>query len=81
MDESPRWLIVRGDHRRAREVLERAARWNKMDLPPPEELDALMKNIQKEVRVGGGESWRGNDQEMEEGVIKKEGEMAKRRRE
>lgn len=30
---------------------------------------------------GGGESWRGNDQEMEEGVIKKEGEMAKRRRE
>lgn len=48
LDESPRWLIVRGDHRRAREVLERAARWNKMDLPPPEELDALMKNIQKE---------------------------------
>ncbi|ROT74881.1 hypothetical protein C7M84_006638 [Penaeus vannamei] len=28
MDESPRWLAVRGQHRRALRVLQRAARWN-----------------------------------------------------
>ncbi|XP_042893134.1 organic cation transporter protein-like [Penaeus japonicus] len=48
LDESPRWLIVRGHHQRAKEVLQRAARLNRVELPPSEELEALMKNIQKE---------------------------------
>nr|XP_027214861.1 solute carrier family 22 member 24-like [Penaeus vannamei] len=34
MDESPRWLAVRGQHRRALRVLQRAARWNGVALPP-----------------------------------------------
>ncbi|ROT74876.1 putative organic cation transporter protein-like isoform X4 [Penaeus vannamei] len=33
MDESPRWLAVRGQHRRALRVLQRAARWNGVALP------------------------------------------------
>ncbi|XP_042890653.1 solute carrier family 22 member 8-like [Penaeus japonicus] len=49
LDESPRWLIVRGHHQRAKEVLQRAARLNRVELPPSEELEALMKNIQSEV--------------------------------
>ncbi|ROT74859.1 putative organic cation transporter protein-like [Penaeus vannamei] len=38
MDESPRWLAVRGQHRRALRVLQRAARWNGVALPPEDEL-------------------------------------------
>ncbi|XP_071547611.1 organic cation transporter protein-like [Panulirus ornatus] len=47
LDESPRWLIVNGHFERAQKVLKRAARWNNVDLPPAEELDRLMKTIQK----------------------------------
>ncbi|ROT75799.1 putative organic cation transporter protein-like [Penaeus vannamei] len=42
MDESPRWLIVRGQFDRARRVLQRAARWNKTQLPSEEALNNLM---------------------------------------
>ncbi|XP_064084807.1 organic cation transporter protein-like isoform X3 [Macrobrachium nipponense] len=48
MDESPRWLIVEGKFERANKVLRRAARWNKVTLPPQEELNALMRTIQGE---------------------------------
>ncbi|XP_064089781.1 organic cation transporter protein-like isoform X2 [Macrobrachium nipponense] len=34
LDESPRWLLVRGKHTHACEVLKKAARWNKVTLPP-----------------------------------------------
>lgn len=49
LDESPRWLIVRGRHDDALRVLQKAARWNKAQLPPEEELRALMDHIRKEV--------------------------------
>ncbi|XP_050688962.1 organic cation transporter protein-like [Eriocheir sinensis] len=52
LDESPRWLIVNGHFERAKEVLERAAKWNKKTLPPQEELEHLMVAIQREARVG-----------------------------
>ncbi|ROT74878.1 putative organic cation transporter protein-like [Penaeus vannamei] len=44
MDESPRWLAVRGQHRRALRVLQRAARWNGVALPPEDELLLLLKD-------------------------------------
>ncbi|XP_063591330.1 organic cation transporter protein-like [Penaeus indicus] len=43
MDESPRWLMVTGKHERALEVLKKAAKWNKVSLPPENELLTLMK--------------------------------------
>lgn len=49
MDESPRWLIVRGHHEKALKVLQKAARWNKATLPPASNLYALMSDIQEEV--------------------------------
>ncbi|KAK3886471.1 hypothetical protein Pcinc_009342 [Petrolisthes cinctipes] len=48
MDESPRWLIVRGRHDRALTVLQKAARWNKATLPPNSEMRTLMIDIQAE---------------------------------
>ncbi|XP_063591453.1 organic cation transporter protein-like [Penaeus indicus] len=48
LDESPRWLIVRGHHEKALKVLQKAARWNKATLPPPSNLYALMSDIQEE---------------------------------
>ncbi|XP_042889428.1 organic cation transporter protein-like, partial [Penaeus japonicus] len=44
LDESPRWLAVRGQHRRALRVLQKAARWNGVALPPDEELLLLLKD-------------------------------------
>ncbi|XP_045137667.1 organic cation transporter protein-like [Portunus trituberculatus] len=48
MDESPRWLIVRGRHDQAMRVLRKAARWNRVKLQPEADLRALMKEIQEE---------------------------------
>ncbi|KAK8381988.1 hypothetical protein O3P69_015172 [Scylla paramamosain] len=48
MDESPRWLIVRGRHDQAVQVLRKAARWNRVTLQPEADLRALMKEIQEE---------------------------------
>ncbi|KAK4327425.1 hypothetical protein Pmani_002089 [Petrolisthes manimaculis] len=48
MDESPRWLIVRGRHDRALTILQKAARWNKATLPPISEMRTLMIDIQAE---------------------------------
>ncbi|XP_076047509.1 organic cation transporter protein-like [Oratosquilla oratoria] len=45
LDESPRWLIVKGRFDEAVKVLEKAARWNGVTLPPREELIELMKEI------------------------------------
>ncbi|XP_071547413.1 organic cation transporter protein-like isoform X2 [Panulirus ornatus] len=55
LDESPRWLIVRGQHDRALKVLKRAARLNKATLPPNEDLQLMMKDIQKEAEAAAGE--------------------------
>ncbi|XP_069171625.1 organic cation transporter protein-like [Procambarus clarkii] len=52
LDESPRWLIVRGQRGRARRVLEKAARWNKVTLPPEDHLHHLMTQITGEQKDG-----------------------------
>nr|XP_027207376.1 organic cation transporter protein-like [Penaeus vannamei] len=56
LDESPRWLIVRGRHDDALRILRKAARWNKAQLPPEEELRALMDLIRKEALTASTES-------------------------
>ncbi|KAK3885756.1 hypothetical protein Pcinc_010055 [Petrolisthes cinctipes] len=48
LDESPRWLIVRGHHDRALQVLQKAARWNNTSLPPEHQLRKLMTDITEE---------------------------------
>ena len=50
LDESPRWLIIKGKHEKAYKVLEKAFKWNKSSLPPKDKLMALMKEIQ-DVRM------------------------------
>ncbi|XP_045137875.1 organic cation transporter protein-like isoform X2 [Portunus trituberculatus] len=47
MDESPRWLIVRGRHDQAVQVLRKAARWNRVTLQPEADLRVLMNEIQE----------------------------------
>ncbi|XP_069993871.1 organic cation transporter protein isoform X1 [Penaeus vannamei] len=49
MDESPRWLIVRGRHEAALRVLQRASRWNGAKLLPEEDLLALIGDVQREA--------------------------------
>ncbi|KAK4321248.1 hypothetical protein Pmani_007972 [Petrolisthes manimaculis] len=48
IDESPRWLAVVGQHQRALKVLRRAAKLNKVTLPPDQDLLAIMKIIQEQ---------------------------------
>ena len=49
LDESPRWLAVRGYHTHALAVLQRAARWNHVALPPRHRLLQIIKDSQDEV--------------------------------
>ncbi|XP_068234213.1 organic cation transporter protein-like [Palaemon carinicauda] len=49
IDESPRWLAVKGHHERALKVLKKAARWNRATLPP----DDTALQILKESRDDG----------------------------
>lgn len=64
VDESPRWLIVRGRHNEANVTLKKAAKWNKTTLPPVSELWTLMRRIRGQVRelrrtVKGGRDYIG----------------------
>lgn len=49
LDESPRWLIVRGHYDRAIKILQKAARWNKKELPSTDKLQKLMIDIREEL--------------------------------
>ncbi|XP_076028809.1 organic cation transporter protein-like [Oratosquilla oratoria] len=48
LDESPRWLIVKGRYEEAVEVLEKAARWNGSTLPPRKNLLDILGEIASE---------------------------------
>lgn len=45
LDESPRWLLQKGDLAKAKDVLHKAAKINRTVLPPPQELDALLLQV------------------------------------
>ncbi|XP_042242824.1 organic cation transporter protein-like isoform X2 [Homarus americanus] len=45
LDESPRWLIVKGYHDQARTVLARAARWKGESLPSALVLEKIMSDL------------------------------------
>ncbi|XP_066955851.1 organic cation transporter protein-like [Macrobrachium rosenbergii] len=64
VDESPRWLILKGYHDRALRVLKRAARLNRAKLPPDEELLTLMKLIQTEGVKSKSQSQNGTSRFM-----------------
>ncbi|XP_042890618.1 organic cation transporter protein-like isoform X2 [Penaeus japonicus] len=49
MDESPRWLIIRGKHEQALATLKKAARWNGATLPPEDDLRRTMRDIEAET--------------------------------
>lgn len=48
LDESPRWLIVKGHRRAAKRVLQKSARLNKASLPSEDHLDQIMTLISRE---------------------------------
>lgn len=48
LDESPRWLILKGDHCKALKILKRASRLNKVELPPDHQLKKIFLDIQQE---------------------------------
>ncbi|KAK4303932.1 hypothetical protein Pmani_024106 [Petrolisthes manimaculis] len=48
LDESPRWLIVRGHHDRALQVLQKASRWNNTSLVPEHQIRTIMDDILEE---------------------------------
>ncbi|XP_064109464.1 organic cation transporter protein-like isoform X2 [Macrobrachium nipponense] len=64
VDESPRWLILKGYHDRALKVFKRAARLNKAKLPSDEELLTLMKQIQTEDNKSKSQPQHGTSQFM-----------------
>ncbi|KAK4299136.1 hypothetical protein Pmani_028577 [Petrolisthes manimaculis] len=49
MGESPRWLAVVGQHQRALKEVKRAALWNKVTLPPDQELLEIMARVQEKA--------------------------------
>nr|XP_053656596.1 organic cation transporter protein-like [Cherax quadricarinatus] len=54
IDESPRWLAVQGRHQQAIKVLQKAARWNNISLPPEQQLlDCLAGEGENTRRVEG----------------------------
>ncbi|XP_071519062.1 solute carrier family 22 member 13-like isoform X2 [Panulirus ornatus] len=63
-DESPRWLIVRGRHKQARRTLKRAARLNGASLPPDDQLNLIMTQIQKESKLTTATTARGFRQRL-----------------
>ncbi|KAK8731695.1 hypothetical protein OTU49_007422, partial [Cherax quadricarinatus] len=66
INESPRWLIVRGRHQQALHVLHRAARLNKATLPPEDQLCKMMNDIQAEAEMANTKSTRKGKQVLDE---------------
>lgn len=52
MGESPRWLAVVGQHKRALKEVKRAAAWNKVTLPPDQEILDIMEKVRRKVYIG-----------------------------
>ncbi|XP_071542407.1 organic cation transporter protein-like isoform X2 [Panulirus ornatus] len=53
LPESPRWLMMKGRHQKGIDILKKAAKVNGKSLPPQEEIDAIVANIEKE-RINSG---------------------------
>lgn len=53
LDESARWLLVRGRVEEAQKAVDRAARWNRVDPLPLETLNTIMDNLNQEVQSHG----------------------------
>lgn len=49
LDESARWLLVRGRMKEALKVVDRAARWNRVEPLPLHTLNSIMDNLDQEV--------------------------------
>ncbi|XP_076043589.1 organic cation transporter protein-like [Oratosquilla oratoria] len=45
LDESPRWLLVKGRYAEALVILKKAARWNRVELPPDEIMLMKLQSI------------------------------------
>ncbi|KAK8398536.1 hypothetical protein O3P69_004003 [Scylla paramamosain] len=48
LNESPRWLVVTGQHQKALSVIQKAARINNKSLPPTDQLLAIMTKVQEQ---------------------------------
>ncbi|XP_066984510.1 organic cation transporter protein-like [Macrobrachium rosenbergii] len=68
MDESPRWLVVKGKYDQALEVLKKAAKWNQVTLPSDQELLKLM--MENEASREGSKVNKGTSDESWKNILK-----------
>ncbi|CAL4069503.1 unnamed protein product, partial [Meganyctiphanes norvegica] len=50
MDETPRWLVLKGRLEEAAKTLEKAARWHGVEIPEREKLIMILGNFQEQTR-------------------------------
>lgn len=51
MDESARWLLVKGKIEEAQKAVNRAAKWNRVKPLPIQTLNSIMGNLNQEVQT------------------------------
>ncbi|KAK7062943.1 hypothetical protein SK128_003699, partial [Halocaridina rubra] len=62
IDESVHWLVVRGEYGHALRILKKAAKWNKAELPPDEDIIYQFKEhnaeVQKTQKAEAKQTWK-----------------------